>query len=97
MSILERNNVKVVGSGSRPMIFVHGYGCDQAMWRLVTPAFADRYKIVLYDLTGSGQSDLSAYDRASTVRCKDTRAICWKFATRSICEMPLSSATRSAR
>ena len=64
MSILRRNNVNVAGIGTTPMIFVHGYGCDQNMWRFVTPAFADHYKIVLYDLTGSGQSDLSAYDLA---------------------------------
>ena len=62
MSALLRNNVNVVGRGGKPMIFVHGYGCDQTMWRLVTPAFASEYKIVLYDLTGSGRSDLSAYD-----------------------------------
>lgn len=61
-SILQRNNVKIMGRGSRPMIFLHGYGCDQNMWRFVTQAFEDDYKIVLYDLTGMGQSDLSAYD-----------------------------------
>lgn len=64
MSILRRNNVNVSGSVVRPMIFLHGYGCDQNMWRFVTPAFAADCKIVLYDLTGSGQSDLSAYDLA---------------------------------
>jgi sigma-B regulation protein RsbQ len=63
MSLLRKNNVKITGSGRTPMIFAHGYGCDQHMWRLVTPFFAENYKIVLYDLTGSGQSDLSAYDR----------------------------------
>src|ERR1700742_2509738 len=45
------------------MIFAHGYGCDQNMWRLITPAFEDRYRIIVYDLVGSGRSDLSAYDR----------------------------------
>ena len=63
MTILRRNNVTVTGRGVNPMIFAHGYGCDQNMWRLITPSFAEEYKIVLYDLTGSGQSDLSAYDR----------------------------------
>ena len=62
MSVLGRNNVKIVGSGSKPMVFAHGYGCDQNMWRYVVPAFADDYKIVLYDLTGSGRSDLAAYN-----------------------------------
>lgn len=44
------------------MIFAHGYGCDQNMWRLLTPKFAGRYRVVLYDLVGSGRSDLRAYD-----------------------------------
>jgi sigma-B regulation protein RsbQ len=43
------------------MVFVHGFGCDQNMWRLLAPHFAERYTVVLLDLVGSGQSDLSAY------------------------------------
>lgn len=43
------------------MLFSHGYGCDQNMWRLVAPAFQDDYSIVLFDHVGAGQSDLSAY------------------------------------
>ena len=46
------------------MLLVHGYGCDQNMWRFITPAFAADYKIVLIDLVGPGGSDLTAYDRA---------------------------------
>lgn len=45
-----------------PMVFAHGFGCDQTMWRLVAPAFEDRYRVVLFDHLGSGRSDLSAYD-----------------------------------
>jgi sigma-B regulation protein RsbQ len=63
MSVQFRNNVHVTGSGPTTMVFVHGFGCDQAMWRYIVPAFADRYRIVLYDLVGSGHSDWSAYDR----------------------------------
>jgi sigma-B regulation protein RsbQ len=44
-------------------MFVHGYGCDQQMWRFIYPSFLGRYRVVLMDLTGSGGSDLSAYDR----------------------------------
>jgi sigma-B regulation protein RsbQ len=64
MSILTRNNVTVMGEGTQPMLFAHGYGCDQNMWRLVVPAFAADYKIVLFDHVGAGNSDLAAYDRA---------------------------------
>ena len=59
--ILVRNNVKVFGKGTRPMLFAHGFGCDQNMWRFVTPAFEDDYRIVLFDYVGSGKSDLQAY------------------------------------
>jgi len=46
------------------MLFAHGYGCDQSMWRFITPAFADDYRLVLFDHVGAGRSDLSAYSRA---------------------------------
>jgi sigma-B regulation protein RsbQ len=62
MSVIERNNVKVAGKGP-PMVFVHGFGCDQNMWRLLAPHFAETHTCILLDLVGSGQSDLSAYDR----------------------------------
>jgi sigma-B regulation protein RsbQ len=61
-SVLERNNVKVFGKGSQPMMFAHGFGCDQNMWRYVTPAFEDDYQIILFDYVGSGRSDLRAYN-----------------------------------
>jgi sigma-B regulation protein RsbQ len=65
MSVIERNNVIVQGmEGRTPMLFAHGYGCDQNMWRFVTPAFEDDYQIVLFDHVGAGHSDLSAFDRA---------------------------------
>jgi sigma-B regulation protein RsbQ len=59
---LSRNNVKVFGTGTQPMLFAHGFGCDQNMWRFITPAFENDYRIVLFDYVGSGKSDLSAYD-----------------------------------
>ena len=63
MTSVARNNVHVIGSGNTPMILAHGYGCDQNMWRLITPAFLERYRIILFDLVGCGRSDLRAYDR----------------------------------
>jgi sigma-B regulation protein RsbQ len=63
LSVSERNNVNVSGSGERPMVFAHGFGCDQNMWRLVEPSFRDDFKTVLFDYVGAGGSDLSAYDR----------------------------------
>ncbi len=63
MSVIKRNNVTVRGLGEQPMLFAHGYGCDQNMWRFVAPAFEDDYKVVLFDHVGSGRSDLSAFSR----------------------------------
>jgi sigma-B regulation protein RsbQ len=51
-------------SDGQPMLFAHGFGCDQNMWRLVVPAFEDEYRIVLFDHVGAGGSDLSSYDPA---------------------------------
>ena len=61
-NVLKRNNVKVLGKGTQPMIFAHGFGCDQNMWRFIYPAFEDKYKIILFDYVGSGKSDLEAYN-----------------------------------
>jgi sigma-B regulation protein RsbQ len=61
-NVLARNNVRVSGRGTQPMLFAHGFGCDQNMWRFVAPAFEDDYQVILFDYVGSGQSDLAAYD-----------------------------------
>ncbi|MFI7357953.1 alpha/beta fold hydrolase [Streptomyces avidinii] len=62
MDILRRNNVKVSGSPGRPVVMLaHGFGCDQNMWSLVTPALAEEFQVVLFDYVGSGGSDSSAW------------------------------------
>jgi sigma-B regulation protein RsbQ len=45
------------------MVFAHGFGCDQTMWRFLAPAYQERFRTVTFDLVGSGGSDLSAYKR----------------------------------
>jgi sigma-B regulation protein RsbQ len=61
-NVLKRNNVTVLGLGSQPMMFAHGFGCDQNMWLYIINTFVKDYKIILFDHVGSGKSDLSAYD-----------------------------------
>ena len=61
MSVLVRNNVKIAGHGTRAMVFAHGFGCDQNMWRFVAPAFEDTFRTVLFDHVGAGGSDLGAF------------------------------------
>ncbi|MFT4645646.1 MAG: sigma-B regulation protein RsbQ [Planctomycetota bacterium] len=60
--LVARNNITIHGTGSKSMFLVHGYGCDQNMWRFITPQFKENYRIILIDLVGSGKSDENAYD-----------------------------------
>lgn len=80
MTISKRNNVKVLGTGTSVLMFGHGYGCDQSMWRAVTPAFERDYRIVLFDYVGAGNSETSAFDpgRYATLRgyAQDVLDIC---------------------
>jgi sigma-B regulation protein RsbQ len=63
-NVLERNAVRVCGvPDGRPIVFAHGFGCDQGMWRFVAPDFEVDHRVVLFDQVGFGNSDLSAYDR----------------------------------
>ena len=65
MDVQARNHVNLSGRvDGQPMMFAHGFGCDQNMWRLVVPAFEDDHRIVLFDHVGAGHSDWSAYDPA---------------------------------
>ena len=63
MTTKGRNNVQIRGGGAATLIFAPGFGCDQSMWRYLAPSFEDRFRIITFDLVGSGGSDLKAYDR----------------------------------
>jgi sigma-B regulation protein RsbQ len=64
----------------RPIVFAHGYGCDQSVWRFLTPDFEVDHKVVTFDHVGSGSSDLSAWtpERYGSLRgyADDVVAIC---------------------
>lgn len=62
--VLTRNNVSVRGTGGRALVFAHGFGCDQHMWKDVAHQFEADFQVVLFDHVGAGESDLSAYDSA---------------------------------
>ncbi|MFJ5812210.1 alpha/beta fold hydrolase [Streptomyces sp. NPDC093093] len=63
MDIRRRNNVTVTGRTDGPVLLLaHGFGCDQNMWRLIVPALAEDYRLVLFDYVGSGHADASAWD-----------------------------------
>ena len=62
-NVLARNNVTVAGNPDGPtIVFAHGFGCDQNMWRFVVPAFEDEHRVVLFDYVGAGGSETAAYD-----------------------------------
>lgn len=63
--VSQRNNIRVLGRTDGPaVVFAHGFGCDQNMWRRIIPAFVDGYRVILFDHVGAGHSDSNAYDRA---------------------------------
>ncbi|CAA9379717.1 MAG: Hydrolase of unknown specificity RsbQ, part of a novel [RsbQ - PAS domain] bacterial sensing module [uncultured Nocardioides sp.] len=42
------------GDRGRTLVFAHGFGCDQHMWRFVAPHFAAEHRVVLFDHVGAG-------------------------------------------
>jgi sigma-B regulation protein RsbQ len=63
--LLRRHAVRVSGNpAGQPMLFAHGFGCDQTLWRFVAPAFEDEFRVVTFDFVGAGASDRTAYDTA---------------------------------
>lgn len=62
MDVARRNNIKILGDGPATMVFSHGFGCDQNMWRFLAPQYSARFKTITFDLVGAGGSDVAAYD-----------------------------------
>ena len=60
LTILDRHHTRTFGQGTVPMIFAHGFGCDQNMWRFITPAFEPDYRITVFDYVGHGESARSS-------------------------------------
>ena len=88
MDIRERFHITFHGTGTQPMLFAHGYGCDQRMWRFVAPAFHPDYRVILFDLAGCGRADPSAYDstRHATMQgyARDVLDICSELDLRNV-------------
>jgi sigma-B regulation protein RsbQ len=63
-NIIDRHHVTVSGRTNGPvLLFAHGFGCDQNMWRRVVPFFTDVYRVVSFDHMGSGSSDPAGYEQ----------------------------------
>ena len=61
-SALKQHNARIAGVPGKTIMFAHGFGCDQNMWRFVAPAFEQRFRTLLFDHAGSGRTDPSTYD-----------------------------------
>ena len=46
----------VYGKGETALIFVHGWGWDQSLWKEQVTKFSSQYKVVTLDLAGHGDS-----------------------------------------
>ena len=89
MDVLRRHNVTVSGQpGGQPLLFAHGYGCDQNMWRFVAPRFTDDYRVVMFDHAGAGGAEVGAYnpERHSSLAgyASDVLAICRELGLRDV-------------
>jgi sigma-B regulation protein RsbQ len=86
---VRRHAVSVRGDGPRTLLFAHGFGCSQAMWRHVAPAFEHDHRVVCFDHLGSGCSDLSAYDSRRHARlhgyAQDVLALCEALDLHDVC------------
>ena len=60
--VLRRNNVRIIGQGSRTLLLCNGFGYNQRLWDHLAPTLAAQYRVVLFDHVGSGESDRQAYD-----------------------------------
>jgi len=61
VDVCARHNITVVGNGPT-ILLVHGFGCDQNLWRLVVDRLQSDFRLILIDLVGSGSSDPRAWD-----------------------------------
>jgi sigma-B regulation protein RsbQ len=63
VTVASQHRVTVSGNpNGQPLLFAHGFGCDQNMWRYVAPAFEPDFRVVLFDHAGAGGADRAAYD-----------------------------------
>lgn len=46
----------VYGKGETALIFIHGWGWDQSLWKDQITKFSSQYKVVTLDLAGHGES-----------------------------------------
>jgi len=63
------------GSGEETIIFGHGLLMDNSMWDLLTPQFADHYRVICFDFRGQGKSQDPGRDFTIDTLVEDTAAL----------------------
>lgn len=58
-ALARRHHIHVGGHGQAAIVFLHGFGADQKVWRFAAPAFEATHRVVLFDHLGCGQSDMA--------------------------------------
>ncbi|WP_018619911.1 alpha/beta fold hydrolase [Spirosoma luteum] len=62
--LIDRYNITITGNqDGQVVLFAHGFGCDQGMWRYMAPSFEADHKVVRFDYIGHGHANLNAYNR----------------------------------
>lgn len=61
MDLWQRHRVRESGEGPITLLFVHGLGTRQEVWRHLEGPLARRNRVVLYDLAGCGRADPSLW------------------------------------
>ena len=80
MTLIQRHNVKISGSGERAVVFAQGFGCDQNMWKFVAPAFEKDFRVILLDYIGAGSPIFLPIDRRNTRRWTAMPTTSWRLA-----------------
>jgi len=88
MTFSKLHSVKITGEGDRTMLMSHGFGCGQNMFRYLVEAFSSEYKIITYDLAGTGEYPINRFSRANhqTLNgyAKDVIGICEELGLRDV-------------
>jgi sigma-B regulation protein RsbQ len=86
--IVQRYNVRSLGTGPSTLLFCNGYSCNQHVWHYLTPALAASHRLVFFDQVGTGGADPAAYDaqKYATLHgyAQDVVAICEALALQQV-------------
>jgi sigma-B regulation protein RsbQ len=88
VAVVQRYNVRSLGTGPATLLFCNGYGCNQHVWSHLVPALLPGHRLVFFDQVGTGGADPAAYDphKYATLHgyAQDVVAICEALALQEV-------------